>query len=109
VAIVSPNTPGGPTPVAVSADYTASPGELVLANAAAGSFTVTLPLAPPTGAQVAVKEVSGVNPVTVAPSLGDQILPLSLGEGTVAADGAKTFFYVVDVSSAWYGIGSYAP
>jgi hypothetical protein len=57
-----------------TANYTASAGDLVQADATGGGFTVTLPTAPATGALVTVKKTdSGTNVVTVAPAGGGTI------------------------------------
>jgi hypothetical protein len=56
-----------PTAVKTGA-YTAVPGDLVLADASAGSVTITLPAGPADGAAVAVKvtAIAGANTVTIA-------------------------------------------
>jgi hypothetical protein len=57
-----------------TANYTASAGDFVQADATGGGFTVTLPTAPATGALVTVKKTdSGTNVVTVAPAGGGTI------------------------------------
>lgn len=49
----------GLSPTAVkTSNYTANPGEMVLCDLSAGSFTVTLPLYPPDGTQVGVQIVN---------------------------------------------------
>jgi hypothetical protein len=64
-----------------TANYTASGGDFVQADATGGGFTVTLPTAPATGALVTVKKTdSGANVVTVAPA----------GGGTVDGDANAT-------------------
>ena len=55
-------------PVAVqTANYTAAAGQFVPCNTTGGSFTVTLPTAPPNGTLLAVKQIiqGGTNTVTV--------------------------------------------
>lgn len=66
---------GGLTPSAVkTAAYTPAVGELVLANAAGGGFTVTLPSTTTAGTTVGVKKVdSSANAVTVVGSGGSTI------------------------------------
>lgn len=62
---------GGYKPTPKTAAYTALTGELVLADATGGAFTVTLPSAAVAGRQVIVKRMNtGVNNVTVAPAAG---------------------------------------
>jgi hypothetical protein len=63
-----PGPPGGPlTPAAVqSAGFAAAPGQLVPCNTTSGPFTVTLPHMPPDQSVIAVKIVTGTNPVTIA-------------------------------------------
>jgi hypothetical protein len=54
--------------VAVTSNYTAANGEGVLTDTSGGSFTVTLPISPSTGAQVIVADAGnnwGVNNLTV--------------------------------------------
>jgi hypothetical protein len=59
---------------AKTANYTAASGEFVLANAAAGGFTVTLPASPATGRSVRVKKTDGTtNVVTVVGQGGTTI------------------------------------
>src|SRR3954449_9949009 len=62
---------GGLTPTATKTGaYTAASGELVVADATAGTFAVTLP-APTAGRRVGVKRTSsGANAVTVSPASG---------------------------------------
>lgn len=63
------------TIVSKTAAYTASVGELVLANTTSSSFAITLPASPATGATVAVKN-SGTEPTayaTVQPNTGQTI------------------------------------
>lgn len=63
---ITPASGGGLTPTVLSAAGTATAGQLILANAASAGFTVTLPTAPATGAQVGVKKTdSSTNLVTV--------------------------------------------
>jgi hypothetical protein len=55
------------TPVTRTSAYTAVAGDIVLANANGGAFTVTLPASPTTGCVVVVKKVdSSTNRVTIA-------------------------------------------
>jgi len=70
--------PGGWTVTKVTANYTASDGEIVLVDASGGAVTVTLPT-PSNGARVRVKKIdASTNTVTVSPS------------GTETIDGASS-------------------
>ena len=90
--------PGGWTVTKVTANYTASDGEIVLVDASGGAVTVTLPT-PSSGARVRVKKIdASTNTVTVSPS------------GTETIDGAsshsisqqyETYEYVSD-GTDWY-------
>ena len=56
---------------AKTANYTAKPGDFVIADATGGSFTITLPAASAAaGKTVSVKKVNASNNVTVAPPSG---------------------------------------
>ena len=69
-------------PIAVSTTYTAASGDIVLATAGAGGFTVTLPTVA-LGAFVTVKKVdTGAGTITVSPASG-------------SIDGASTYSLVV--------------
>lgn len=85
------------TPTTQSANYTATGGQLVLANAANAAFTVTLPASPYAGATVSVKKTDvSTNAVIVACSTsatidGDStaILLTQYAGGTFVYDGAN--------------------
>jgi len=56
---------------AQTANYTAKPGDFVIANATTGSFTITLPAASvAAGKTVSVKKINASNNVTVVPPSG---------------------------------------
>lgn len=60
------------TVVAKTAAYSAADGDVVLANASGGAFTVTLP-APASGVKVTVKNVGATGIVTVGPHAAETI------------------------------------
>lgn len=65
--------PAGWTVTSVSANYTASDGEIVLVDASASAVTITLP-SPSSGARVRVKKTdASANTVTVSPSATETI------------------------------------
>ena len=74
VIVTIPGAGGGPSglvPTSKTGNYTASPGDLVLANTGSGSFTVTLPSSPTAGDLVAVAKTAGATgTVTVSSSAG---------------------------------------
>lgn len=60
-----------PTTVTKTANYTTTWGEVVLANANGGAFTVTLPAATAARSRITVKKTdSSANAVTIAPAAG---------------------------------------
>lgn len=82
----------GPTAVTVTANYTANAGDLVLANASTGSFTITLPAAAAAGASVMIRRVDQTpgNNVTIASGGADQFNPVVLQAGGEAVTFVKT-------------------
>jgi hypothetical protein len=88
------NTKAGVVPTNLltkTAAYTAVAGDWILANAASGAFTITLPSNPAVGAMVNIQKIdSSINVVTVNPT----------GSGTIHGDIAGS----TTLESRWTGI-----
>lgn len=102
---ITPSAPSGGSPVAVTADYTASAGEVVLVDSTLGARVITMPTAPPQGSQVTVREAIGAGGVTVLPGGSDTLPTVSDGfEGSIPSAGGRSYIYA---GTSWYGIGLY--
>jgi|GEM_PF-4125577 len=89
---------GGFNVVSVTADYTASDRDCVLADASGGAITVTLP-SPSANAEVIVKKIdSSTNTVTVAPS-GTETID---GASQQVLDTQYEAIHVISDGTDWY-------
>ena len=94
------------TPTTKTANYTASPGDLVLCDASGGAFTITLPAASGnSGKTIAVKKTdTGGNAITVSRAGSDTISGLTSGgqtSFTVRAEG-DCYWLVSDGTATWH-------
>jgi hypothetical protein len=91
--------------------YSAAINELVITDASAGSFTVSLPSAPTDKSIVAVKKTDSVtaNPITVACSGTDTFLTSGATTTTITATGQVSSYMYNAALGKWTGISNDLP
>jgi hypothetical protein len=101
-------TPGGLTATSVkTANYTAAAGDYIPVDTTSGIITITLPAAPPDGTQIAIKQVTGANSVSIVRS-GSAVFNVAAGPTSMslASTGIGVQLRYASATGIWYSLDS---